>query len=177
MLMYSLTLSFLLANLTHLYVLTRHRQSKRPTISERAAQSRWSFVLYIIGHGLAGLAFIGFAYQLFWLQQQSTILFTLACGGVVLEWLQAIIPARGKSEPLHRALAYGMSGFMVLLGIGAIISMPLSPAVRAVLTVIEVLIVCGYPLVKRLPQRYFWTIQVLNINLFYTQMYILLLTS
>ncbi len=174
--MYALILSFLVANLTHLYVLIRHRQSKLPTISERAVQTKTSLALYVAGHVLAGLAFAGFAYQFFWLNIGSQPLFSLAILGVLFEWLQALVPARGKYEKPHRRLAYGMSGLMVLLGIGAIISLPLTPITRIVLVAIEAVIIFGYPLVRKLPQKYFWTIQVLNINLFYLQMFILYLT-
>lgn len=173
--MYALTLSFLIANLTHLYVLIRHRQSKLPTISERAAQTKTSLAFYNLGHLASGLAFAYFSYQFFWLNIGSQSLFTLAILGVLFEWLQALVPARGKHEKPHRRLAYGMSGLMVLLGIGAIISLPLMPITRTILVVIEAIIICGYPLVRKLPQKYFWTIQVLNINLFYLQMFILLL--
>lgn len=172
--MYTLTLSFLAANLTHLYVLIRHRRSRLPTISERAAQTKTSLALYILGHFVGGLAFALFSYQFFWLTLGSKPLLAIAVLGVVFEWLQALVPAKGTLEKPHRALAYGMSGLMVLLGIWTILSLSLTSTTRTLLVMIEAIIICGYPLVRRLPQKYFWTIQVLNINLFYVQMFILL---
>lgn len=175
--MWSLTLSFFVTNLIHVYVLIRHRDSKQPTISERAVQSQSSLALYVAGHILAGLAFAGFAYQFFWLQHSSPILFLLALGGVLLEWIQALIPAKGKYEPIHRAIANGMSGFIVALGVGAIVSIPLPLLAKTLLIALELVILAGYPLTTRLPHERFWVIQMVNMNLFYLQMYILLLAA
>ncbi len=172
--MYSLTLSFFVANLVHIYVLVRHRHSKQPTISERAVQSNESLALYIVGHLLAGLAFAGFAFEFFWLQFGSKLLFALALGGVTLEWVQALIPAKGKYEPIHRAVAYGMSGFVVTLGTLSIFTFTLSTLTRIMLILLQAIIIAGYPLAARLPHKHFWVIQMVNINLFYLQMYILL---
>ena len=175
--MRALTLSFLITNLVHTYVLIRHRSSKQPTISERAVQSQSSLVLYVAGHIFAGLAFVSFAYGFFWLQLHSQILFALALWGVLLEWIQALIPAKGKYEPIHRAVAYGMSGFIVALGIGSIISIPVPIVSKTLLVALELVIIAGYPLTTRLPHERFWVIQMVNMNLFYVQMYILLFAA
>lgn len=175
--MQALTLSFLLTNLVHAYVLVRHRNSKQPTISERAVQSQSSLILYIAGHIFAGLAFAGFACEFFWLQHHSQTLFALALCGVLFEWVQALIPAKGKYEPIHRAVAYGMSGFIVALGVGSIMSVPVPIASKILLIVLELIIMAGYPLTTRLPHKHFWVIQMVNMNLFYVQMYVLLLAA
>ena len=175
--MWSLSLSFFITNLTHGYLLYSHKGTGQPTLSERAVQSNTSLGLFVTAHIIAGLAFASFAYQFFWLRERSVFLLSLALLGIIAEWLQAVMPAKGRYERLHFALAFTMSIFMVALGITAILSITLPTQARLLLIAIEVIILAGYPLVKILPYKYFWIIQITNINLFYLQMYILLFVS
>ena len=175
--MQALLISFLATNLTHGYLLLRHRGKGRPTISERAVEDDLSLSIYVAAHFIGGLAFAVFSYGLFYIYYDSEILFSLAIAGIITEWLQAVVPARGRYLPAHTALAYVMSFFVVAMGVVAIFTLSLPSQDRLALIITEAIIIAGYPVSGVLPYRYFWTIQLFNTNLFYLQMYLLLLAS
>ncbi len=174
--MQALLISFMATNIVHGYLVLHERGNGRSTLSERAVQHRLTYMAYVFAHMIGGLAFGVFAYNIFWLQNSNLVLTSLAFAGVLTQWAQAVVPDKGKYGVIHTALAFAMSGFIILLSIGAIFGLPLPTATRFLLLGIELIILAGYPMVTMLPYKYFWILQIININLFYLQMFIVLLT-
>lgn len=166
--------SFLLINVVHGYLLISHRANRNLTISERAAKNNKTLSLYVFGHLLNGTLFAIFAYNLFISTSSSPLLFAVAVAGIISEWSQALIPARGEYDKPHTAIAFLMSVLMTTLGTLGAILLPVSSSAQILVLFISFVILWGYPLAVLLPRRYFWVIEMVNINLFYLQMFILL---
>lgn len=162
-----LLVSFALINSVHVYLLISQRHKRGLTISEHAAKDLPTHMLYIFAHGLGGLVFLGFAWNFFYVHQHSPLLLLVTIVGVLNEWLQALVPARRRYVRYHEFLAYGMSAAMALLALLVILIIPMSRDLRIFLLVVEFIILCGYPLGIKLPRKYFWIIEMVNINLFY----------
>lgn len=173
----ALTLSLAAVNAGHGFLIYKQRGKQNCTLSERAVSSNTNLAIYILAHLVAGSAFLLFSYQLFWLHYQNLLMVILASGGVLTQWLQAVIPDAGKLKTTHTALAFGMSGLMVALGIVGTFGLDISTSARALSLAIELIILSGYPLITIMPYKYFWLAQVVNINLFYLQMSVFLLAA
>lgn len=165
--------SFIVINVLHSYLLITHRANDDLTISERAAKNTSVHTLYILGHLVGGSLAGIFGWLLFMQAFDSPLLFGVTILGIVMEWLQAFIPARNQYEKYHLVLAYAMSALMTLLGILAALLLPIGDSLQRTLLTISALILLGYPAVILLPKRYFWRIEMININLFYLQMLLL----
>lgn len=172
--MHYLVASFLLINAVHIYLLAAHRANRNLTISERAAKNNAALALYVAGHLINGALFAIFAYSFFLHKSSEPLLFAVAALGVISEWSQALIPARGEYDKPHTMIAYLMSALMTLLGAMSAILLPASSNVQRLILAITFIILWGYPLAAVLPRRYFWVIEMVNINLFYLQMFILI---
>ena len=168
--------SFLLITIVHGYILFTHRDNSNLTLSERAAEDQPSLLLYRLGHIVNGTLFTLFAYYFFVTKTNQVMLFWLAIAGVVTEWAQALIPAKGRYDRPHTAVAFLMSLMMTALGVFGAVLLPVDTGVRQLVLFITFVILWGYPLCVLLPRRYFWVIEMVNINLFYLQMFILLKT-
>lgn len=170
-----LACSIIVINLIHSYLLITHRSNHDLTISERAAKNNVALGLYALGHFVGGLAFGIFAWLLFVTTLNVPVLFYVTLTGIACEWAQALIPARRKFERYHLFLAYSMSVIMTALGILSAVLLAIDDNLKRSLFIIAGLILCGYPLAILLPKRYFWVIEMVNINLFYLQMILILL--
>lgn len=172
MLLY-LGLSFFVVNFIHSYLLVTHRSNRDLTISERAVSNSLTIRLYVAAHIIGGFSFLLFAQELYLSKFMHVSLFVVVIVGVIAEYLQALIPARDRYERFHLRLAYFMSIVMTFLGAMSALLLPLEFATKVALLCITALILLGYPLAILLPRRFFWTIEMININLFYLQMVIL----
>ena len=170
-----LVVSWLLINAVHAYLLITHRANRELTLSERAANSYTAWAIFVGGHMCNGMIFGVFAYHFFLVGEAKPLLFAIASLGIVTEWAQAITPAKDNREKAHIAIAYIMSALMTLLGAASAVLLPLDPGVRTLVIFITFVILWGYPLAVLLPRRYFWVIEMVNINLFYLQMFVVLL--
>lgn len=160
----------LVINVLHGYLLITQRDKRGLTISEHAAKNLSTHALYVLGHLVGGLFFLNFAYWLFVESNHNQWLFLLTVSGVTVEWLQAFVPARNKFEKYHVSLAILMSVLITVLGIISTVVLPVTPLRRAACLVIGGLLIVSYPVSLRLPRKYFWIIEMVNINLFYIQM-------
>ena len=162
-------------NSLHSHLLITHRVKPDLTISERAANNTFVHRLYILGHFVGGLLFGIFAWYFFVQRYQTPILFVLTTLGIIAEWTQALVPARDIYEKYHITLAYAMSVIMTVLGIAAALLLPIDGSLQRTVLFIALLILLGYPAALLLPRRYFWKVEMININLFYLQMLLLYL--
>lgn len=108
----------------HGYLLISYRNNKRFSISEHAVLSRNAYVIFVIGHVICGGSFLVFAYRYYMNVIQISGLFYLSILIVIFEMLQAIIPAKGKTNRLHIIAALIMWPLFLTLGILTIIFAP-----------------------------------------------------
>lgn len=172
--MKSFLYAVLVINSLHSYLLITQRDKRGLTISEHAARSNFTHMLYIVGHLVGGVLFIGFARWFFIDVHSNHGLYLLTVSGVAVEWLQAFIPARNKFERYHLLLAILMSVLITILGLASTLILPIHQMTRVICLAIGVLLVLSYPLALRLPRKYFWIIEMVNINLFYIQMLLII---
>jgi hypothetical protein len=100
--------SGLIVNGVHGYLLWSQRDERKWSISVHAARDRRTYTIYLIGHLLAGLFFALFAYEFFVTIHDLQWLFWLSILGLMFEYIQAILPAKGKTNTTHAVTAYAM---------------------------------------------------------------------
>jgi hypothetical protein len=101
-----LLLAGLLATTAHFYVVWRHSDDRQNSISEHAILSRHSHALYFVSHVLCEIFFLLFSYQFFVKEHGYWLPFYLNIAFAVLDFVQAALPSRGKTEKVHFAAAY-----------------------------------------------------------------------
>lgn len=116
----------LLASAVHFYVVWRHSDDRRYSISEHAMLSRSSHLIYFTAHVLCEIFFLLFSYQFFVREHQYWLPFYLNSAFAVLDFAQAALPSRGKTETIHFAAAYVSWCCYLLAGLLAIFKLPIA---------------------------------------------------
>lgn len=101
-----LIIAGLLASTAHFYVVWRHRDDRRYSISEHAMLSRQSHLIYFIAHVLCEVFFLLFSYQFFIREHHYWPSFYFNVVFAILDFIQAALPSRDKTEKIHFASAY-----------------------------------------------------------------------
>jgi hypothetical protein len=101
-----LIIAGLLATTVHFYVVWRHRDDRRYSVSEHAMLSKSSHLTYFIAHVLCEIFFLLFSYQFFVREHNYWLPFYLNVVFAALDFVQAALPSRGKTEKIHFAAAY-----------------------------------------------------------------------
>jgi hypothetical protein len=101
-----LILAGLLASVVHFYVVWRHSDNRRYSISEHAMLSRSSHLLYFGAHVLCEIFFLLFSYDFFIREHHYPLPFYLNVAFAILDFAQAALPSRDKTERVHFAAAY-----------------------------------------------------------------------
>jgi hypothetical protein len=169
--------SALVINIIHGFLLSSQRDMRGLTISEHAARDIFTHSLYVFGHIVGGFLFMLFAYRFFIVENQTVGLFAVTAVGVFVEWAQAFVPAKNTYESIHLFFAYTMSVIMTALGFIATVFLDLPLGVFLISIAITLSLLAGYPLVATLPRKYFWVIEMININLFYLQIFLIYIAS
>jgi len=125
-------ISALIVNGMHGYLLWSQRDERKWSISVHASKDRRTYTIYLIGHFLAGLFFAIFAYRFFVTTHDVKWLFWLSLFGLVFEYVQALLPARGKTNNAHAVTAYAMFVSYAVVALIAMITLDLSIFVRLV---------------------------------------------
>ncbi len=167
-----LIISFFLINTVHLYLLTTSKVVGIKSISEYAALTSKSYVVYVLGHLLNGVLIIVFSWEYFLNAMNNEWLFYLSLLTVCFEYLQAIIPAKGKYDSYHTVAAILMWASFISLGGLSIVLLPVSSSRVAVasITYLCIFLMLLYGIRHR-NKLYLW--QMIAVNLFYLSMLIL----
>jgi hypothetical protein len=168
-----LTLSFLVANAMHGYLLYRQRNDRKPTISHHAAKSPRTQRFYVAGHIVAATSFYLFARTFFAGTPQATLLITVATIGFVADIIQAFIPARDKIEKYHAFFAYIMAFSVIIIGVLAAFTIPQSAVAALVSRLLAVCLALSIPLSKIIDQQYFYRIQMASLLIFYIELFVI----
>ena len=114
------------ASLTHAYLVWHHRANRRYSISEHAILDKKSHSLYLAAHIICEVFVILYAYQFFFIDLHLMTPFYLLVVFAILDFVQALVPSRGKTERLHFAAAYVSWFSYILAGLIALIQVPMS---------------------------------------------------
>jgi len=166
--------AFLVVNLLHLYLIESQRDDRKDTISYYALKNRQTYFLFIIGHLIGAYLFYTFAQTFFLDVFQLRSAYWFAVIGVIAECTQAFIPARGHWEKYHRFLAYLMAWMTIAIGLSSAISLPIPLPTRifsfVLLAMMVLLIIATNTIIKA---KHFWMVQVIAIQMFYIQMFLM----
>ncbi len=119
-----LIFSGIIINLVHGYLLVAYKNQKKFSISEHAVLDRKARSIYIIGHIVCGALCLMFAKIYYVNTIEVPSLFYLSIFTVIFEYLQAILPAKGKTNRLHIIAALIMWASFISLGLLTIIFAP-----------------------------------------------------
>ena len=110
----------------HFWLVWRTRDKKLWSISEYAILTKKTHLLYFLSHVFCEVLFLLFSYQFFVVEQQTYLPFYLNIAFAVLDFAQAAIPSRGKTETVHIAAAYISWCCYLASGITALILLGIS---------------------------------------------------
>jgi len=163
-------LSILSIHAVHGYLLFKQRSNRKWSISVHAVENKQSFRLYILGHVLGGVFFLIFAYRYYYLSQNLKQIFYIAVVAAVFEFIQAFIPAKGKTNALHSATAYIMWVSYILVSLVSYFALPMSDLKKVLaaplLLVLVVLFIYVHFNLKRLYFYQMWMTTLMSAAMF-----------
>jgi hypothetical protein len=131
----------LFASVAHFYVVWRHSDDRRYSVSEHAMLSRGSHLIYFFSHIICEILFLLFSYQFFIREHHYWLPFYLNIAFAVLDFVQAALPSRNRTEKIHFAAAYTSWCCYLLAGLLALCKFHVNQPYRAlsILVIIPVL--------------------------------------
>lgn len=167
--------SFIVSGVLHGWLVYRHRNDNPASISYHAMRGSLEHGLFVVGHLLNGLLIVLFVNELFISQSSSLVVLILT--GVVAgsEWLQAVLPARGKTDRLHTVMATIMALSMTILVLCLSLLYAPNKAVLAINVVASLSLLLMSTQIKHPPPEGTWKIQLSGQLLLYLQLFLLVL--
>ena len=104
-----------LVSVVHGYLVWHHRDNRRYSVSEHAMLTTRSHLLYFLSHVVCEVFFLLFSYRFLMQEHRLLVPFYLISIFAGLDFVQAALPSRGKTEKMHFAAAY-ISWLCYLLG-------------------------------------------------------------
>lgn len=169
-----LLLSALSINGVHGYLLRPQRSKRRPTISEHAVLHKKSFALYVLGHILGGGFFLIFANQYYMDTVNLPWLFWLSVLTVVFEYIQAFLPAHGRTNEPHIIAALIMWMTFISVGLLSIIFVPAATPRKILASLVYAALLISLVYAFNNLQRVY-KYQMTMVLLFYTSLFIIVL--
>ena len=163
----------ILVSSVHFYLVWVHRANRKYSLSEHAIIDKKSHVLYLITHILCGVFFLLYSYEFFIVEHDLWIPFWLNVSFAVLDFVQALLPSRGKTEKVHFAAAYFSWLSFLSSGLVALVNLEITEPYRtiAILLLIPILSMFVYMHINR---SKLYPYQLLIVPIFV--MYLLLIT-
>lgn len=121
-----LLIAGILASSVHAYLVWHHRANRKYSISEHAILDKKSHILYFASHVVCDIFVLLYAYNFFLIEQNLQVPFYLLVIFSILDFVQAAIPSRGKTEKAHFIAAYISWFCYMLAGLVALIQVPMS---------------------------------------------------
>jgi|GEM_PF-2382763 len=90
----------------HAYLVWRHKDSRKWSLSEHVILAKKSRLIYFVSHVVCEAFFLLFSYQFYMVQHHLPALHYLNVAFAVLDFVQAVVPTRGKTVEIHFAAAY-----------------------------------------------------------------------
>lgn len=113
-------------SVVHVLIVWHHQDNRKYSISEHAIITRKTHILYFATHVFTEITYIMFSYQFFVVEQRLHVIHYLNIIFVVLDFMQAALPSRGKTEKIHYTVAYISWVTYLLAGILAFVRLDIS---------------------------------------------------
>ena len=152
-------------SIVHAYLVWKHRDNRKYSISEHAIIDRHSHLLYIATHVVTVIFYLLYSYQFFLVKHNLLVPHILNCTFAALDLVQAIVPSRGKTEKTHIVAAYTSWLCYVIAGIMALASLTITEPYKtlAILTMVPVV---GMFLYMHINRSKLYPYQLLMVPLF-----------
>lgn len=140
-----------LISVVHAYLIWLHRADRKWSLSEHVILTKKSHLIYFISHVVCEVLFMLFSYQFYRLEHNLPVLFYLNVVFAILDFIQAFVPSRGKTEFLHTISAYISWCCYLLSGTLAIFQLDVSQpfAAFSLLFLIPTLVMFAYAHIRR----------------------------
>ena len=113
-------------SIVHFYLVWHHRDNRRYSLSEHAVLDKQSHVIYIAAHVICEVFYLLFSYYFFIVEHKLWAPFYLNIVFVIFDFIQAILPSRGKTEKIHFVAAYISWVCYLSAGVIALFSLEIS---------------------------------------------------
>jgi len=138
-------------SIVHAYLVWKHSDNRKYSVSEHAIIDRQSHLLYIATHTLTVIFYLLYSYQFFIVKHDLLLPHVLNCIFATLDLVQAIVPSRGKTEKIHIAAAYTSWLCYVISGVIALMNLTIVEPYKllAIVTMIPVVAMFLYMHINR----------------------------
>lgn len=113
-------------SIVHTYLVWHHRANRKYSISEHAIIDRKSYFLYFAAHIVCDVLVLLYAHQFFIAEQNVATPFYLLVVFAVLDFVQAALPSRGKTEKIHFMAAYASWVCYLSAGLVALVQLQIT---------------------------------------------------
>lgn len=131
----------LLVSVVHCYLVWRHRDDRRYSLSEHAMLSRSSRVIYFVSHLVCEVLYFAFSYQFFIIEHDLPVAHYLNVIFVILDFVQALLPSRGKTKKVHFISDYVSRVCYLLTGVVALVALQIAEPYKTLATLFLIPIV------------------------------------
>lgn len=147
---YLLTAGVLISTV-HFYLIWVHRENRKYSLSEHAIIDKRSHYIYIFAHIITEILFLSYSYQFFIARHNLPLPHYLNIGFAIFDFIQAILPSRGKTEKIHFTAAYISWVCYLLAGVLALVQLEVAEPYRmlAILLLIPILGMFAYMHINR----------------------------
>lgn len=160
-------------NILFIWLLISQRGERKDALSHHGAKSRWTYLIWVIGHSVGAAAFYLFAQSFFMGISHYRLIMILVVVGCTCEVIQALVPARNNLERYHNFFAYTMAWAVLAIGILASLFVPQQPWAKLTSTLLMMaLSICPY-LAHILNKQSLWKVQISSDIIFYAGMFVI----
>jgi ABC-type Fe3+-siderophore transport system permease subunit len=171
--MWYLLASFILTNLLHGWLVLSQRGKNPASISYHSVKNRTTLLVYICGHLLSGALLWLLVNDLFGNEAQSHIILGVTSVAVLSEWLQALLPARGKTDKTHTVFATVMASSMALLVVLCTLFFAPNRCILAINLMLSAIVVSFFFFIRFPPKPGTWKLQFAGQIILYLQVFLL----
>lgn len=165
--------SIIVTNLLHGWLVFSQRANSPATISYHSIKNKRTLLIYIIGHLISGVLLWLFAKDFFGGRPQTTLVLALTALAVVSEWLQALVPAKGKTDTIHTFFATIMAASMALLVLLCTVFFSPNKLVLAINLLLSTVVASFLLFIRYPPKAGTWKLQFAGQIILYLQIFLL----
>ena len=140
---YLLTAGILVSSV-HSYLVWRNRKNIKYTLSDNAVIDIKGYLIYLFTHVIIEILFLLYSYQFFIVEHNLVLPFIINIAFVVLDFVQAVLPSRGKTENIHILSAYVSWLCFLLSGTIALFALNISEPYKLFSVLLLIPIVCMF---------------------------------
>ena len=168
-----LVASFIVTNTLHGWLVFGGRGGNPATISYHSVKNRRTLLVYIGGHLVSGLLLWLFVNQLFGAHQKTAVILAVTSVAVLSEWLQALLPAKGKTDTIHTVFATIMAASMALLVLLCTVFFAPNRLILAMNLLLSAVVASFFLFIRYPPKAGTWKLQFAGQVILYLQIFLL----